>query len=360
MYKEQLFEAIHEIDDKYVTEAIENISNQNKKLKIKTFIKVAIFILCFLAVSGTAYAAYRILSAREVASQFEEEKLADKFSDLSSNPIIEENSTYRGAYLGEVSGKNLCRDNIKANEEKTYFVVAVERKDGQKISEEEKIIVSPFVKGIAPWQFNIYTMGGNAISQVSDHILYSLYECDNLEIFADKGVYLGVTDQVPKTDSYQFDEKTGIITRNNDYPGLNLLFQLDLDVSKADSSKAKKYLQELETTPKENHNSDDSSQITNDHIKDLIENGHQHLDDPEAMIAKSTLVEDSIQEIQEDKNGTLRFFYKDYDIGTSAKAVRKHGKDTITFYGDDGHSIESFVIFEYVDGKYTCKLYTCN
>lgn len=43
-------------------------------------------------------------------------------------------------------------------------------------------------------------------------------------------------------DAYNFDQATGEITRNENYKGINALFELPLDKSKADEAKAEKLL----------------------------------------------------------------------------------------------------------------------
>ena len=68
-----------------------------------------------------------------------------------------------------------------------------------------------------------------------------------MEIFADKGLYLGVSDSTfydPK--AYQYDKATGEILRNEAYDGLNALFQLPIDASKADPAAAANYLTTLD------------------------------------------------------------------------------------------------------------------
>lgn len=322
--------------------------------------KVAVFVICLLVCSGTVYAAYHLLSAGEAALKLGDEKLADKFSELSHDVVFQENETFRAAYLGEVTGKNLSQYAINAEEEKTYFVMAIERIDGKKITYDDNILVSPFVKGMAPWQFNIYVMGGGYAGQIVDDVLYMIYECGNLELFADKGVYLGVTDSAPSAESYQYDSQTGIIFSNAEYSGLSLLFELELDPSKADPQKAEEYLQSLGVMDSEDESMEDEPDISSDSDDVFMQNGYLDLENPEEMIAKSTLIEESVTVLQENEDGFLEYVYDDIFAYTSARLVREIGMDTVTFYGDDDETIVEFAVIEYKDGQYIGKVYLCN
>ena len=71
------------------------------------------------------------------------------------------------------------------------------------------LIVSPLVKGLKPWQFNIYTMDGGCMAISENGIEYRITESDNIESFADRGLYLAVTEGVLSAKAYAYDEITG-------------------------------------------------------------------------------------------------------------------------------------------------------
>lgn len=100
------------------------------------------------------------------------------------------------------------------------------------------MIASPFVKGKAPWQYNLFVMGGSSESQLIDGIRYYIYECDNLDIFANHGVYLGVSDRAPGAENFCYNKKTGEISVNPKYKGVSVLFEVSLDKTKANEDKA--------------------------------------------------------------------------------------------------------------------------
>lgn len=72
------------------------------------------------------------------------------------------------------------------------------------------------------------------------------------KIFADQDLYFYICDgSFYKRDAYLYDKETGIISRNEEYDGLNALFTLPVDIAKADPEKAAAYLEELGIVEKE-------------------------------------------------------------------------------------------------------------
>lgn len=211
---------------------------------------VAAVLIGLLFVSGaTAYAGVHIFGAKDVAQQLEKPKIASKFEKISPVCQVQENDTFRITYLGAVTGSKLSDNDLESDSKKTYYVVAVERRDGRKMeyTDEPRLYVTPLIRGYAPWHFNLLMAGGeSAESQIIDNVRYYLVESDDVEIFAGHGIYLAVADRAPDSDQYSFDEKTGVITANKDYKGLNMLFELKIDPSKADEKKAKEYLKEAD------------------------------------------------------------------------------------------------------------------
>ena len=91
------------------------------------------------------------------------------------------------------------------------------------------------------------TMGGGYSEMVEDGVQYRIAECDNVEKFADRQVYLCVNDGMfYNNDAYTYDEQSGAISRNEQYQGVNALFTLPLDKSKADKKAAEEYVKQIE------------------------------------------------------------------------------------------------------------------
>ena len=134
------------------------------------------------------------------------------------------------------------------------MVTAIENADGSPrpdVSDEhygeDPFFVSPLIKGQNPSIFNAITMVGGYTEYVQDGIQYRITETDNVEMFADRTLYLAVSSgSLYDSNAYQFDEATGEITRTENYEGVNALFHLPLDEKKADQEKADAYIRELE------------------------------------------------------------------------------------------------------------------
>jgi len=233
--------------------------NKMKKPFFKTMpVAAALAIGILAAGSITTYAAWKYLSAEQVAEDFGDKKLAETFRDKNDTISINESQShgnYKVTLREIVSGKNLSdlfvsEDNGEIRDDRTYAVVSIEKKDGTAMPDtmdddygEVTFLVTPFIRGEAPWQMNIFYMNGGSQAMVKDGIEYRIIDCDNLEAFAKRGVYLGVLDeQFVNNSSFGIDEKTGEITPKKDYEGMNLLFNLPLDESKADEDAAEKQL----------------------------------------------------------------------------------------------------------------------
>lgn len=232
-----------------------------KKMK-KRFPAAVVLAACiFVLGSITAVAAYRYLSPAQAASETGDDALENAF--LSEEAVFvnetQESGGYRVTLLGSVAGKNISRyipgdGNGIPKEDRIYTVVAIEHADGTPmpdISSDEAIreafFVSHYIQGLDPARYSMMSMGGGTRSFVKDGVLYTLMEMDNIEIFADRGIYVGVSSgSFYDGEAYYYEESTGVIKCNESYPGVNALFVLPVDKSKADPEAAEKCLEEYE------------------------------------------------------------------------------------------------------------------
>ena len=211
--------------------------------------------------SLTAVAAWKYLTPDKVAEEVQDMGLAAAFQGEDAISINEsqEYGPYKITLLGVVSGENLSKyltseHTGEIRRDRTYVVTAIENTDGSPrpdTSEEsygqDPFFVSPLVEGQNPSFFNAVTMSGGYSEFVQDGIQYRITETDNVEVFADRTLYLAVNSGVSYDNgAYQFDAATGEITRNEAYDGVNALFCLPLDESKADKEKADAYIRQLE------------------------------------------------------------------------------------------------------------------
>ena len=89
-------------------------------------------------------------------------------------------------------------------------------------------LVSPLIKSQKPWMVNIASMNGACSEFVVDRVMYRVIECDGLEMFADRGLYLGISTGGfgDFFKAFNYNEETGEISPKADYKGTNALFNL--------------------------------------------------------------------------------------------------------------------------------------
>ena len=227
----------------------ETMIKKNKKGMMAALVAVGVLMIGSLS----AFATWKYLTPDQAAEQiFHDEALSKAFQGEDAIVVNEtqEMGDYRVTFLGIVSGKNLSDyTDWKAEqiqEDKTYAIIAIENRDGTPrpdVSDEhygeDAFFISPIISGLNPWEYSIMTMGGSYSEDVVDGIQYRLVECDNVEMFADRGLYLCVqSGTFYDNQAYSMDEATGAFTRNESYEGLNILFDLPIDESKADPAAA--------------------------------------------------------------------------------------------------------------------------
>jgi len=214
------------------------------------------------------------LLPKEAAREMDDSKLEQAFEEQGTDVLqTVTDGSYKVTYLGHVTGETISDRTNSAwelNPDRLYVAVAVERTDGAPMGFEDNIFVTPLIQGLAPWKYNIVTMNGSFIERIIDGILYRIIECDNIEIFADRKLYLAVSN-TPffSSEAFSLDEVTGEISANEDFEGTNVLFDLVLDPSKADPAKAREYLEEFEKAWNADFESSDVEDgLTNDEDKD--------------------------------------------------------------------------------------------
>jgi len=257
--------------DKLNKEVFDQIKNRYMEVeqmgkKKMRFAVAAIAVLVLLILPASAYAAYKYLLPKEAAKIMEDEKLGQAFEEKGKELMQSvTDGIYKVTYLGHVTGESISDRTGSAWElhpERLYVAVAVERTDQTAMDYKDEIFVSPLIQGLAPWKYNIVTMNGSYMGKIIDGVLYRIIECDNIEIFADRKMYLAVSSTAFfSEDAFHYNETTGEIKVNDDFNGANVLFDLKLDPSKADPVKAQEYLEQFE---KEWNADDRSSDIEND------------------------------------------------------------------------------------------------
>lgn len=120
--------------------------------------------------------------------------------------------------------------------------------------------VSALVHGKRFQNVNNAALNAGVTSFVQDGVQYELLECDNLEMFANKGVYMGIVESFGnESQAFVMNKKTGDYTVNKDFDGMKALFTIPLDKSKADDAAAEQYFEKIgekentKTAEKENN-----------------------------------------------------------------------------------------------------------
>ncbi|MEW9096278.1 MAG: hypothetical protein AB2417_14455 [Clostridiaceae bacterium] len=253
-------EPSEDLNQKIITQLKEN--NIMKPVYKKRISVALIAAVLTLAMSITAFAAWHLLSSKQVAEHLGDERLAHAFEDKNAIEINE--SVVSGGYnftlIGIVSGKGLSDYGGSVQDihpDRTYAVLSIAKQDGSKMpnTQDEEygqvpFFISPLIKGQKPWLVNIASMNGGYSEFVIDGVMYRLIECDGVEMFADRGLYLSIsTSTFYDINAFNYNEETGEISPDTNYNGANALFNLPLDKTKADHEKAEKYLKELLKEP---------------------------------------------------------------------------------------------------------------
>ena len=252
-------------------------TNMNKSIKKTTRILVAT-VLIIAVLSTTALALSKLLSAREVAEHFGESQVAESFDNQF---YITESVTDKGytvSFLGLVKGEKFESKDIKSD--CSYYVVAVAASDGSPLSliNGNPLGMSIIIEGYPAWKINTWSLGTSANGTEENGILYYLYACENLEIFADKNVYLAVYEgMLPGLDTITM-KTDGTFEFAKSYEGFKAMFRLPLDSSKANPEVANEILKEylieeteINTESYDSTNNNDASQ-ENKSTNDVIDN----------------------------------------------------------------------------------------
>lgn len=230
--------------------------NMNHNRKFHPTRKLIAASACAILLLGgsSAYAAYHFLSPSQIADEVADNgALSRAFAgeDAVSVNETQQSNGYDITLLGLVSGEKLelCvpqETRVNVSKSHTYAAVAIAKSDGTDM-EYRNFFVAPLINGVSVLDANAATMDETLTWFCKDGVLYELIECDDLEIFADRGVQLGIVDSFgSETAAFRMDNESGSYRKVEDYAGTIALFTLPLDTTKADPAAAEEYLKKLE------------------------------------------------------------------------------------------------------------------
>ena len=219
--------------------------SEKETLKMKLLKRPAaiVAVAALLMVSASAVALR--LSAAQVADEMGRHTLAKAFEDNNAVTVNEtvESGSYAITLLGLTSGANLDEWSSEVDAAHTYAVVALDRLDGAPLERETFDFVShtvtPLVSGYAPWAVNNWTLHSSATGTAVDGTFYFLLKTSDLNIFADRTVYLAFYEDgfAPSAEKFTIAED-GSIAFAESYDGAHALFTLPLDPNLADPATA--------------------------------------------------------------------------------------------------------------------------
>lgn len=251
------------VPDESLNASILEKAKETQTMKHKTFRSgaAAAAAIAILAVgSVSAYAAYRYLTPSQVADEITDGGALAKAFESKDAVLVNETQKTAGydiTLMGLVSGKALMpvapEDSLDSiSKEKTYAVLAIAKEDGSPMpgmqdNDYQIFCASALVKGKSFMDVNNGTLNAGAYAFEQDGVQYQILECDNLEIFANIGVYVGVVESFgQESHAFTMDKETGEYRVNESYDGMKALFTIPLDKSKADDAAAEKFFQEIE------------------------------------------------------------------------------------------------------------------
>lgn len=220
------------------------IINMKKSIKI---ISIAAAIAALVAISALAVSV--LLTPGEVAEYFGNDEVAQAFENGDAQVINQtvEDSGYIFTLEGVAPGKALEYINSEmVDVNRTYVVVNMRKADGSEITYEDSVTFIPFFEGYDPWQVNGLHLGGaSAHKTIQNNILYYLWDFTDLEVFADRKIYLaGFGGIAPGPDKFVLNAD-GSIGFAAGYEGVKVMFEIQLDASKANPEKASEMLENM-------------------------------------------------------------------------------------------------------------------
>lgn len=309
--------------------------------------------------TGTTYAykhVRQVKNGEEVISQLaQKNELAEKFGKKDQDVVVKESDGYKVTYLGYVSSDKIIDKEIlqkfqQIPKAQTYIVTAIEQIDGKtdKLNDANFTTV-PLIEGYIPWQFSGSRLGLAAEVFYVDGIAYYITTMNfDLDVFADSKIYMEVSENA----GFGYDlGKDGSFERKN-VKGLEILFEINTDKSKADKEKAQKIV--TDTLFGENY---DSEAIEDVSIPGDIQPTEE--DYLEAINNSTLLVEND--ELGLDALGRPVYGYGGSAQNTGHKNyMMKTGKtDYMIDYSVAEHKLYIFAL-RYTDGKFYQNAYEYN
>ncbi|WP_300273510.1 hypothetical protein [uncultured Oscillibacter sp.] len=217
------------------------IMPMNRVKKTSLLVAAAVALLAV-----TVSAAVLWLTPAQVADRVEEPLLAEAFQGEDAIVLYESLTAgdYQITLAGMVSGEDLSVPtdyNGEIINDRTYAVFRVARADGAPLTDYPNLSYSPLVDGYHVRCVNAWTLGTTTQQFIEDGVIYCLFDCRNLEMFADHPVRFAIYEGgVPNTDLFSMAEDGTISLRES---VVGALFTLPLDARTADPDAARDFVE---------------------------------------------------------------------------------------------------------------------
>ncbi len=215
--------------------------------------KMAVLIAaCIALLAVSVSAAYLWLTPAQVAEEHNQPLLAEAFQGPGAITINEtvESGDFSITLLGLVSGRNLDVLNQDLEKDHTYSVLALRRLDGEPLTNQNHSLtqytMTPLAAGCSPAAVNSWTLEGGGTGMAKDGVYYYLLDTRSIEMFADHTVYMAFYEGGVPNNSIFTVAEDGSIAFAEDFTGVQALFTLPLDPSKADPAAAEAFLSEYD------------------------------------------------------------------------------------------------------------------
>lgn len=242
---------------------IPDTSSKNSAKSKRLPAAAAIFASVLAVSSITVAASWRYLSAKDVASHNQDAHLEAALEEATPTEREQWGETQvaagiRVTFLGFASAEEVSDFQTTVKNKKTGYsqeytsgsraLFALEYEDGTPFEKNEiPFYMSPYVDGVNPYGMSRYLDYGGGSGFAEDGILYLTMRTD-LDIgclACETSVYVGLCDGIspnPKEAPYLYDPETGKISRNENCYGMNVLFEIKADPSRANPEKANRIL----------------------------------------------------------------------------------------------------------------------
>lgn len=199
--------------------------------------------VCAALLVASVSAAVLWLSPGQVAREIDQPWLAEAFDSPDAIAVNEtvESGDFAITLLGLVSGEDLHLLRQNLGRERTYIVLALRRLDGTPLDNQFDSIrysMTLLVSGYSPTAVNSWTLHDFGQKLARDGVYYFIQETANVEVFADRPVYVAFYEGSAPDNSTFTVADDGSIAFAEDFEGVQALFTLPLDPSKADPAAA--------------------------------------------------------------------------------------------------------------------------